>query len=193
MVLHTATGTPVLIIEGLNAQVQRRMQIFRTAGLIEEASQILHEITDQLNNEPRAARGFLTPIELLNLDETGRNKINQLYRDKYIPKQELHGLPLLEVNDTVRRLEMTRKEQETNAVKGFQPKWSEQLYTVLRKSKLRMNPYNYRYDIGLPDTYYRHELQKITDLDEDVPHLVRYKEVAIGGYDPSDDAEWEHN
>ena len=25
MVLHTATGTPVLIVEGLNAQVQRRM------------------------------------------------------------------------------------------------------------------------------------------------------------------------
>ena len=193
MVLHTATGTPVLIVEGLNAQVQRRMQIFRTAGLIEEASQILHEITDQLNNEPRAARGFLTPIQLLALDEAGRARINRLYRDKYIPEQELHGLPEINVNDTVRRLEMTRKEQETNATKGFAPKWSEQLYTVLRKTKLRMNPYHFRYDIGLPDTFYRHELQKIIGLDEQVPNLVRYKEVAIGGYDPADDAEWEHD
>ena len=193
MVLHTATGTPVLIVEGLNAQVQRRMQIFRTAGLIEEASQILHEITDQLNNEPRAARGFLTPIQLLALDEAGRARINRLYRDKYIPEQELHGLPQINVNDTVRRLEMSRKEQETNAKKGFAPKWSEQLYTVLRKTKLRMNPYHYRYDIGLPDTFYRHELQKIIGLDEEVPNLVRYKEVAIGGYDPADDAEWDHD
>ena len=193
MVLHTATGTPVLIVEGLNAQVQRRMQIFRTAGLIEEASQILHEITDQLNNEPRAARGFLTPIQLLALDEAGRTRINTLYRDKYIPEQELHGLPQINVNDTVRRLEMSRKEQETNAKKGFAPKWSEQLYTVLRKTKLRMNPYHYRYDIGLPDTFYRHELQKIIGLDEEVPNLVRYKEVAIGGYDPADDAEWDHD
>ena len=81
MVLHTATGTPVLIIEGLNAQVQRRMQIFRTAGLIEEASQILHEITDQLNNEPRAARGYMTPIAA----EPGRDGAQQDQRT--LPRQ----------------------------------------------------------------------------------------------------------
>ena len=38
-----------------------------------------------------------------------------------------------------------------------------------------------------------HELQKIIALDEKVPNLVRYKEVVIGGYDPADDAEWEHD
>ena len=29
LVLHSATGTPILIVEALNAQVQRRMQVFR--------------------------------------------------------------------------------------------------------------------------------------------------------------------
>ena len=67
MGLHTATGTPVLIIEGLNAQVQRRMQVFRTSELIDSASQIAHEIADQINNQPRPDRGGLTPIQLLQL------------------------------------------------------------------------------------------------------------------------------
>ena len=70
MVLHTATGTPVLIVEGMNAQVQRRMAVFRTA-------QILHEIAVQINNEPRQARGGLTPLQLLSLDQAGRDEINK--------------------------------------------------------------------------------------------------------------------
>ena len=32
MVLNTATGSPVLIVEGLNAQIQRRMQILPPPG-----------------------------------------------------------------------------------------------------------------------------------------------------------------
>ena len=85
---------------------------------------------------------------------------------------------------------MTRKEQEQNKIKGFAPKWSKRLYTVLRKSKLRKNAFVFRYDIGLPDTFYRHELQKISGgrVDSDVPNqYVRYKEVVIGGYDPEED------
>ena len=118
------------MVEAINAQVQRRMQVFRTSGLIDEASQIVHEIAHQINNQPRPDRGNLTPIQLLSLDQAGRNQINSMYRDRTVPKAELHGLPDLNVNDTVRLLMMTRKEQETNAVKGFAPKWSEELYTV---------------------------------------------------------------
>ena len=45
----------------------------------------------------------------------------------------------------------------------------------------------------MPDTYYRHELLKIRDVDTEVPNqFVRYKEVVYGGYDPADDEEWEH-
>ena len=199
MVLHSATGTPVLIIEGLNAQVQRRMQVFRTSELIDSASQIAHEIADQINNQPRPDRGGLTPIQLLQLDADGREAVNRMYKDRTVSR-EIPGLRPLFVNDTVRLLKMTRKEQEQNKIKGFAPKWSKRLYTVLRKTRLRKNEYVFRYDIGLPDTYYRHELQKIRggNVDTGVPNqYVRYKEVTIGGYEPEDDMfgdeEWEHD
>ena len=189
MVLHTATGTPVLIVEALNAQVQRRASLFRTSELIDNFGQIGHEIADQINNQPRRDRGNLTPIQLLQLDAAGRNAINQLYREK-TGSEEVPGLRPLFVNDTVRVLKMTRKEQEQNKIKGFAPKWSKRLYTVLRKSKLRKNAFVFRYDIGLPDTFYRHELQKIQGgrVDKEVPNqYVRYKEVIIGGYKPDSD------
>ena len=188
----------MLIIEGLNAQVQRRMQVFRTSELIDMASQIAHEIADQINNQPRPDRGGLSPIQLLQLDAEGRATINRLYKDKTVTR-EVPGLRPLFVNDTVRLLKMTRKEQEQNKIKGFAPKWSKRLYTVLRKTRLRKNEFVFRYDIGLPDTYYRHELQKIRggNVDQVVPNqYVRYKEVVIGGYVPDDDIygeqEWEH-
>ena len=199
LVLHSATGTPVLIIEGLNAQVQRAASIFRTSDLIDNFGQIGHEIADQINNQPRPDRGNLTPIQLLQLDAAGRDTINKLYKDRTV-SNEVHGLRPLYVNDTVRLLKMTRKEQETNKLKGFQAKWSKRLYTVLRKTKLRKNQFVFRYDIGLPDTYYRHELQKIRggQVDAGVPNkYVRYKEVTIGGYEPEEDMfgdeEWKHD
>ena len=193
MVLHTATGTPVLLIEGLNAEVQRKMQVFRTSGLIENVGQIAHEIAYQINHQRRPVRGNLTPVQLLSLNKAGRESINRLYKDKTV-NAEIPGLPGLFVGDTVRLLKMTRKEQEQNKIKGFAPKWTKRLYTVIRKTHLRKNEFNFRYDIGLPDTYYRHELLKIRgDVDQEVPqNYVRYKEVVYGGYDPKDDEEWVH-
>ena len=85
---------------------------------------------------------------------------------------------------------MTRKEQETNKIKGFAPKWTRRLYTVLRKTNLRKNPYAHKYDLGLQDTYYRWEIQKVHGgrVDKNVPNdYVRYKEVIIGGYEPDED------
>ena len=195
LVMHTATGTPVLIVEGMNAQVQRRMAVFRTSGLIDSPAQILHEIAVQINNEPRQARGGLTPLQLLSLDQTGREEINKKYRERYVPIAELHGLPNINVNDQVRLLKMTRKEQEQNKMKGFSAKWSKEIYTVFKKTKLRKNAFMFRYHIGLPDSYYRHELLKIRGgvVDTVVPqNLVRYKEVSIGSeYKPGDE-EWDH-
>ena len=197
LVLHTATGTPVLIVEGLNAQVQRRMAVFRTSGLIDSPAHILHEIAEQLNNEPRQARGGLTPMQLLRLDKAGRDEVNQKYRDRYVPVGELPGLPKLNVGDRCRLLKMTRKEQETNKLKGFTAKWSKKIYVVQRKTKLRKNPFMHRYDIGKSDTFYRHELLRISGpVDTQVPQdLVRFKEVSIGDeYVPGlSDEEWEHD
>ncbi len=195
MVMHSAAGTPVLIVEGMNAQVQRRMQIFRTSGLIDSPAQILHEITIQINNEPRQARGGLTPIQLLALDKAGRKMINDQYRVRENPVAEVHGLRTLGVGDWVRLLLMTRKEQETNKMKGFTAKWSEEIYEVFKKTPLRKNAFMFRYDIGLPTTYYRHELLKIPKkIDAKVPDgLVRYKEVSVGSEYVPGDEEWDRS
>jgi hypothetical protein len=170
------------------------MQVFRTSGLIENVGQIAHEIAFQINHQRRPDRGNLTPIQLLGLDKAGRESINRLYKDRTV-HAEIPGLSPLYVNDTVRLLKMTRKEQEQNKIKGFAPKWTKRLYTVIRKTALRKNEFAYRYDIGLPDTYYRHELLKVRDpVDTEVPDgYVRYKEVVYGGYDPADDEEWQHS
>ena len=68
----------------------------------------------------------------------GTATINKLYKDKTVSR-EIPGLRPLFVNDTVRLLKMTRKEQEQNKIKGFAPKWSKRLYTILRKTRLRKN------------------------------------------------------
>ena len=67
MVLHSATGTPINIIESMNAQLQRRMQVFRTAGLTDDPSVLMTDVCDQINNQKRPDRGNLTPLELLAL------------------------------------------------------------------------------------------------------------------------------
>ena len=75
--------------------------------------------------------------------------------------REIPGLRPLFVNDTVRLLKMTRKEQEQNKIKGFAPKWSKDTYTILKRTGLQKNPGVYRYFVGLHQSYYRHELLKI--------------------------------
>ena len=195
LVMHPAAGQPVLVVEALNAQVQRRMAIFSTSGLVSSPATILHEIADQINNEPRQARGGMTPLQLLQLDLVQRKDINAKYRDRYVPDSEMHGLPDLSVGASVRLLKMTRKEQETNKLKGFSAKWTREIFRVVRKTKLRHNPFRYQYRItGRNTSFYRHELLKVTGLvDSVVPRLVRDKEVAVGlDWTPSaeDGADW---
>ena len=159
------------------------MAIFSTSGLVTSPATILHEIAVQINNEPRQARGGLTPLQLLRLGQQQRLDINDKYRERYVPDSELHGLPDLNVGNAVRLLKMTRKEQETNKLKGFSAKWTRELFRVVRKTKLRKNPFRYQYRITGRDTsFYRHELLKVTGaVDSAVPsNLVRDKEVAVG-------------
>ena len=87
-----------------------------------------------------------------------QKKKNKLYKENYFSPGPSHSLPPLENGAHVRKLEMTAKEQLTGKIKGFQAKWSKDTYQVLRRASLRRNPGVYRYSIGLPQTYFRHEL-----------------------------------
>ena len=166
MVLHSATGTPINIIEAINSQLQRRMQVFRTAGLTDDPSVLLTDICDQINNQKRPDRGNLTPLQLLALTAAERHEVNKIYTDRtMIP--EVTGLQTLHVGNLVRILKMTRKEQVQNKTKGFAPKWSKHVYQVMKKLPIAKNKDHFRYYLitqqreRVTEFYYRHELLKI--------------------------------
>jgi len=169
MVLRSVTGMPIAVVEAMNAQYQRRMQVFRTAKLIDDPADVLWDISEQLNSQRRPVRGNLTPLQLLALNDRQRSIINATYKDKFVTN--LPGLKPLIVGNTVRILMMTRKEQD-KFHKQFAPKWSKKKYTVLRRTGLRRNPGVYKYSVGLPNTYYRHELLHIPkETDTNVPRV----------------------
>ena len=169
LVLHSATGTPINIIEAMNSQIQRRMQVFRTAGLTDDPSVLLDDITDQINSQKRPDRGNLTPLQLLALTPAERLEVNRIYTDRTdVP--EVPGLKPLFRGSYVRVLNMTRKEQITNKIKGFAPKWSRRVYQIRKKLAIAKNKTQFRYYLEENGNfYYRHELLKIPDkLDKKV-------------------------
>jgi len=158
LVLHSTTGKPVQLVESTQAQIQRRLQVFRTAGLTDDVSEILADVCAQINDQKRPDRGNLTPNQLLNLNANERAEVNELYRDKTeVP--EVKGLRKLFKGSHVRVLLMTFKEQVLGKTKGFAPKWSSDIYKVKRKTALQGNPNNFRYFLwNQPESYFRHEL-----------------------------------
>ena len=175
MIILAPAGTPVLIVEAMNAQYQRRLAVFRTSGLTSDPSEIMTAISDQLNNQPRRARAGLSPLQLLGLGQRERDVVNARSTDRFVESAEgIRGLRPLRVGHSVRRLLMTRKEQEapTMKFKGFRPKWSDQLYTVQRVTSARGNPNLKRYHIGTDHAAYRWELQLVRSVDAQVPRQL---------------------
>ena len=177
MVVHSETAQPINIVESLNAQVQRRMQVFRTSGLTDDPSVLLEDISDSLNRQPRPERGGLNPLQLLALNDAERKRVNEM-SDIRDDLPEVQGLPKLNVGDAVRILMMTRKQQAQNSIKGFTAKWSREVYTVLKKTAIPRNKQNHRYDVGTHQSYFRHELLKIPqNVDTETPDLIVHRQV----------------
>jgi hypothetical protein len=173
LVLRSPTGTPILLVEAMNAQYQRRMQTFRTSLLTNDPAAILRDISDQLNAQPRPARGNLTPLQLLALSAAQRQMVNDFYEaDDSTPAVALKGLKPVPVGGYVRALEMTRKEQVANSKKGFAPKWTEGIFRVVRRQRIR-NSEHFRYFLDRPGpirgqkSYYRHEILHIPGPEPD--------------------------
>ena len=183
MVVHSKTAQPVNIVEAMNAQVQRRMQVFRTSNLTDDPSVLLEDISYSINHQPRPERGNLSPVQLLSLNEEERKRVNEMWDEREVVP-EVQGLPKLEVGNAVRVLMMTRKQQASNAIKGFTAKWSREVYTVLRKTALPRNRNNYRYFIGTHQSYFRHELLKIPrNVDTQTLDQVVHRQVVTTAED----------
>ena len=178
MVFHSQTGKPVNLVEQTQAQIQRRMAIFRTSGVTDDYSLILDDITDSINNQKRPARGNKTPLELLQLDKEGRVLVNANNRFGVATPDE--RFKPLNPGDKVRVLMMTLKEQVTNKKKGFTEKWSRDVYKVRRKQALQGNPGAFRYFLWQDsESYFRHELLKIYSVDSEVFEMVSGRENVI--------------
>ena len=181
--LRSFTGTPVQVVENMNSQYQRRLEIYRISDLHDDPQQLLVDISDQLNNQRRKRRGNLTPYELLALKKKQRDILNRTYENTSdIGISGQRQLPLLKVGDRVRRLMMTFKEQISGSRKGFQEKWSRKIFEVLGIHALRRNKFAKKYRIGDPKrTYYRHELLLIPDkVDQEVIRFPTTKGQVLG-------------
>ena len=117
---------------------------------------------------------------------------NEVHRDRTdIP--DLKGLRELFKGSHVRVLLMTMKEQLQNKKKGFEPKWSSDIFRIKRKQALQGNPSHFRYFLhGEQESYFRHELLWVpsntdtTILDGYVVHTEK-----LIAEDPVSDEEWE--
>ena len=176
LVFKSVTGAPVLVVENLNAQVQRRMEVFRTANITDDPAQILEDISYQINHQKRPDKQDLTPVQILNLNE---EQIKTLFTNSIERTQlaePLKNLKKLRVGDSVRVLLMDRKSQVKGTLKGFQPKWSTSVHSVLRIVALRKNPNVHRFHIGSHQSYFRHELLWIPKtVDRTVPRKLKKK------------------
>ena len=173
LVFKSVTGQPVLVVEHLNAQVQRRMEIFRTAEITDDPSVLLDDISFQINNQKRPDKENLNPLEILKLNEKQIKILNENAPDRTILSEPLRNMRKIEVGDTIRVLLMDRKQQKTGALKGFQPKWSSDTFTVLKMTRLRNNHEMFRYFVGLNQSYYRHEILLIPKkVDAQIPNVT---------------------
>ena len=178
MVVHSETAQPVNIVESMNSEVQRHLQVFRTSGLTDDPTVLLEDISYAINHKKRAARGNLSPIQLLSLNKEERERVNAMEIESEAP--EVSGLSTLDVGHTVRVLLWSRKDQAKNAFKGFTAKWSKEVYTVLRKTSIPKNRNNYRYNIGTGKAFFRHELLKIPrEVDTQTYDMITHRQVYV--------------
>ena len=178
MVVHTQTAQPVNIVEVMNSEVQRHMQVFRTSGITDDPSVLLEDISYAINHKKRQARGNLTPIQLLSLSKEERKRVNEMEIETDAP--EVSGLKELKVGNAVRVLLWSRKDQAKNTFKGFTAKWSKEVYTVLKKTAIPKNRNNYRYFVGTNKSYFRHELLKIPrQVDTQTYDMVTHRQVYV--------------
>ena len=148
------------------------MEIFRTAEITDDPSVLLDDISFQINNQKRPDKENLSPLEILKLNEQQIKILNENAPDRTILSEPLRNMRKIEVGDHVRVLVMDRKKQQTGGLKGFQPKWSTDTFTVLKMTRLRNNNEMFRYFVGLHQSYYRHEILWIPKkVDKEIPNV----------------------
>ena len=205
-VWRSLTGQPCNMIENVNANVQRKMQIYQEAGVVSSFEDCLWLVCNSINNEKRKDRLGYTPIELLGLNKSMRFHVNSNYRFRTNFSAEQDPL---EVGEYVRVLQLNRKEQVSEKTKGFPAHWSRTVYIIVKRVAVIQNKGRYKYfledveeNTRLEGSRFRHEILKLKinsldDIDRTVPNIdvtpiarEKYYMNATGDkgdYDPLDD------
>ena len=172
LVLNSITGAPITFVEHVQAHIQRLAQIHQNQ-VDGDFDVLVDAVCQQINNKPRKDKGNLSPIQLLQLSRNQRITVNKNYIDR-VPLGSDNMKPI-KPGDRVRLLTWTRKEQVESKKKGFSEKWSREIYTVLKKTKIQKNPGFHNYYLnGLSKPRYRHELLKIpAEIDRVIPKIRR--------------------
>ena len=178
--LASPTGKPINEIEAKNAMVKRRLEIQLVAhGHRNNISGILAAICEDINNAPRQWREGHTPVELLTMSVQQRNEVNarSMKKRRHYTHAEAYKSKAKEVyvGTTVRRILWTTKDIKSRPMgkKGYQEKWSRTVYKVLKIITQRNAVKKYKLDDGIRRLYFRTEIQKVTQVDSDVPKMAR--------------------
>lgn len=178
-VFRSLTAMPVHAIEGYNAILQRKIQIYKEANIISQFKDCLWLVTNSMNNEPVKDKMGYTPIQLLNLPPSMRAEVNNNYKYRNIMPAEKNPL---QIGDYCRVLLLDRKAQLDSKTKGFPMHWSKNIYIVVRTVHVIKNPGVNKYHLEdiltkerLQGGRFRHEILKIKapieELDKRIPNI----------------------
>ena len=180
--LQSPTGKPIHEIEAKNAMLKRRIEIQRVAHNMDDAgalSGFLADILFDMNNTPRDWRAGYTPTQLLKMGPRQRAEVNAKTKHKVVKADPLSGFnrKVIRVGDSVRRILWTTKDiiNRPMGKKGYQRKWSKEIYTVQKVITQKNGVVKMRIDDDTPRLYFRNELQKVNrkTLDASVPAGTR--------------------
>lgn len=173
MVMHSVQGMPISYIESLNSQYERRLQVFGSSKMTNDVSKLLNDISNQLNDQKIPSKQNFTPNELIRMRGSVVKRINRNYVARENNLAPMQRIRELKIGDSVRILQLTRKEQFSSNFKQFSSKWTANVYKVLKISSIRSNPGYKRYYVSTKNSFYRWELLYIHKgiVDKKIPNI----------------------
>ena len=193
-VIFMKVAQPMHLAEFMNHLVCSRLKLYLDLDF--DPSEILEYVLQGLNTRKRKRRNHFTPIELLEMDKQSQKRISA--NIVYKTPQEHYNLKKIYQGSYVRILELSRKDQlhRPMSYKGYNRKWSEEVYRVSRIKRVAgtLNVFKY---IILKKEYFRNEVLLIPKfLDKKIPDDIMKKPFSYpleddddssGIYIPSDE------
>lgn len=183
--ITSPTGRPILSIEALNSQIERRLEPFMSSGVCDDVSMLVKNVQYQLNHrQPIRNKQNKLPIQLISMSE---NEVAGLLVKRRDPVFHNDSLPAMKIGDWCRYLVWSRKTQESPAMhKGYEEKYSRTKHQITSVRKSNKDSRIFRYKIsGINVSFWRHEIIKIpSETDTIVPRIENLEENVLDPFQP---------